>query len=104
MLSCRGLTGNTEGPRSKLARVTTAAVPSEHAFHDSRRGATAAEAVDLSDDDDDVVIIEEGMQPHSPKGLKAAAKQPGRATDLKATACFICATHESKACIDIICV
>lgn len=59
-------------------------MPSQPAAHDSRRGATAAEAVDLSDDDDDVVIIEENMQPkphppQDPKGLKApaAAKQQG---------------------------
>ena len=59
-------------------------VPSQPAVHASRRGATAAEAVDLSDDDDDVVIIEEGMQPEPhppqpPQGLKAPAeaKQQG---------------------------
>ena len=65
------------------------AVPSQPAAHKSRRGATAAEAVDLSDDDDDVVIIEENMQPEShppqdPKGLKAPApaKQQGGAGGL----------------------
>ena len=57
-------------------------MPSSRTAHESRRaGATAAEAVDLSDDDDDVVIIEENMQPEpqGPKGLKASAvvKQPG---------------------------
>ena len=42
----------------------------------SKTGATAAEAVNLSDDDDDVVIIEEGMQPQS--ATTAPAKQPGQ--------------------------
>lgn len=73
---CRGPTHTSEGPRSKLARVTPPAVPSQRCAHESRRGATAAEAVDLSDDDDDVVIIEENMQPQGHKP-PAAAKQPG---------------------------
>ena len=56
--------------------MTPPAVPSQRVAHESRRGATAAEAVDLSDDDDDVVIIEENMQPQGHKP-PAAAKQPG---------------------------
>ena len=65
--------------RSKLARVNPPAAPSQRAdAHESRRGATAAEAVDLSDDDDDVVIIEENMQPQGHKPLPpSAAKLPG---------------------------
>lgn len=78
--------------------MVTPAVPFQPAAHDSKRGATAAEAVDLSDDDDDVVIIEEGMQPaphppQPPKGLKApaAAKQQGGFEGL--AVCIIGAMH-----------
>lgn len=44
---------------------------------DCNSGASAAQAVNLSDDDDDVVIIEEGMQPQAPHTHTASAKQPG---------------------------
>lgn len=80
LLMCRGPTDKAEGPRSKLARVTPTppSMPPEGASHGSRRGATAAEAVDLSDDDDDVVIIEENMQPQGHKpSAPAPVKQPG---------------------------
>ena len=62
------------GPKSKLAR-TSHSDAGVRGGGNSKTGATAAEAVNLSDDDDDVVIIEEGMQPQS--ATTAPAKQPG---------------------------
>jgi len=64
------------GPSSKLARTSRSSDAGVRAGGNSNKtGATAAEAVNLSDDDDDVVIIEEGMQPQS--ATTAPAKQPG---------------------------
>lgn len=77
LLVCRGLSDTAAGPRSKLARVSGPAVPGPAvpaggAPAASRSGATAAEAVDLSDDDDDVVIIEENMQPQAAKATESS--------------------------------
>ena len=71
----RGLRDTAAGPGSLLGRGRTAAVPGVPSLKVGRAGATAAEAVNLSDDDDDVVIIEEGMQPQAAK--PAPFKQPG---------------------------
>ncbi|KAA6419442.1 MAG: hypothetical protein FRX49_10540 [Trebouxia sp. A1-2] len=62
-------------PKSKLARTSHSDAGARNGGNSSKTGATAAEAVNLSDDDDDVVIIEEGMQPQS--ASTAPAKQPG---------------------------
>ncbi len=63
------------GPKSKLAKVSTSTPPLQRPLNTSKAGATAAQAVNLSDDDDDVVIIEEGMQPQSADA--APDRQPG---------------------------
>ncbi len=63
------------GPSSKLARTSRSDAGVRAGGNSNKTGATAAEAVNLSDDDDDVVIIEEGMQPQS--ATTAPAKQPG---------------------------
>ncbi|KAL0039585.1 hypothetical protein WJX77_002700 [Trebouxia sp. C0004] len=67
--------GAAVGPKSKLARTSHSGTGVRGGGNSSKTGATAAEAVNLSDDDDDVVIIEEGMQPQS--ATTAPAKQPG---------------------------
>ena len=78
-LHCRGLQQGAaaqEGTRSKLARVGNGLSVGGR-MPDCNSGASAAQAVNLSDDDDDVVIIEEGMQPQAPHTHTASAKQPG---------------------------
>ncbi|KAL0045355.1 hypothetical protein WJX82_004695 [Trebouxia sp. C0006] len=67
--------GAAVGPSSKLARTSRSDAGVRAGGNSNKTGATAAEAVNLSDDDDDVVIIEEGMQPQS--ATTAPAKQPG---------------------------
>ena len=76
---CRGLQQSAaakEGPRSKLARASNGLSMSGR-VSDCKIGASAAQAVNLSDDDDDVVIIEEGMQPQATHTHTASAKQSG---------------------------
>ena len=67
--------GAAVAPTSKLARTSYSDAGVRAGGNSSKTGASAAEAVNLSDDDDDVVIIEEGMQPQS--ATTAPAKQPG---------------------------
>lgn len=78
------------GPKSKLARTSYSEAGVRAGGNSSKTGASAAEAVNLSDDDDDVVIIEEGMQPQS--ATTAPAKQSGEPSSIHISTDLWCNT------------
>ena len=72
---CRAVHNTSFGTASIVPNTSCGAAPVRNAEKVSKAGATAAEAVSLSDDDDDVVIIEEGMQPQ--QGKNSSFRQSG---------------------------